>query len=453
MIDDDGFAVVVVGAGASGALATIRLLRESAACRRPVRIGLVTSGAEIGRGPAYATMCDTHLLNVPAGKMSADPDAPDGFLDWLLSRGRQTGRLEFVPRWIFGAYLGDQVATEAKLNTSTASLDYIADRAIGVYPVPGGMMVELAGGECLRTRKVVLALGGFGPNRDWVPDALRGSPLLIDNPWDFARLREVPRHADVLLVGTGLTMCDVAVSACRGERTVYAVSRSGLLPHSHTTPLAAAMEMPMPAGTSLRDVRQVILRHVARSVRATGDWRPAMDGLRPLTTRIWQRFSDRDREDFLASYQRIWETHRHRIPPPTAAALAAAVDRGELEVNAAEVVAASQERGRVRVWLSNGRKLEVGAVVNCAGPEYDPRRIDDPLVRQLLDSGLARPGPQLLGLDTTDDGQLIGTDGQPSRPLWTIGSLRRGNLWETTAIPEIRAQAAHLARMLAVKGV
>lgn len=396
-------------------------------------------------------MCDTHLLNVPAGKMSADPDDPDGFRDWLLSRGRQAGALDFVPRWIFGAYLGDQVAAAAKANADTASLDCFADRAAGVFPSPGGMLVELAGGERLHARHVVLALGGFGPNRDWVPDTLRDSPLMIDNPWDFGRLREVPRHADVLLVGTGLTMCDVAVSVCRGERTVYAISRSGLLPHPHTTPLTGAREMPMPAATALRDVRQVILRHVVSSVRATGDWRPAMDGLRPLTTRIWQRFSERDRADFLANYQRIWESHRHRIPPPTADALACAVETGELEVNAAEVAAASPERGRVRVWLSNGRKLEVGAVVNCAGPEYDLRRIDDPLVRQLLGTGLARPGPQLLGMDTTDDGQLVGGDGRASRPLWTIGSLRRGNLWETTAIPEIRTQAANLAREL-VKG-
>jgi uncharacterized NAD(P)/FAD-binding protein YdhS len=451
LINDDGYAVVVVGAGASGALATIRLLKESSGSRQPIRLALVTSGAEIGRGPAYATMCDTHLLNVPAGKMSADPDDPDGFRDWLLARGRQTSQLDFVPRWIFGAYLGDQVAAAAKTYADTASVDRIADRVVGVFPVPGGMMVELAGGECLRARQVVLALGSFGPNRDWVPDALRDSPLLIDNPWDFGRLREVPRHADVLLVGTGLTMCDVAVSVCRGERTVYAISRSGLLPHPHTTPLSGELEMAMPAATSLRGVRQVILRHVVSSVRATGDWRPAMDGVRPFTARIWQRFSDHDRADFLANYQRIWESHRHRIPPPTADALAIAVETGELEVNAAEIAAASPERDRVRVWLSNGRKLDVGAVVNCAGPEYDVRRIDDPLVRQLTQTGLVRPGPQLLGMDTTDEGQLIGADGRATRPLWTIGSLRRGNLWETTAIPEIRTQAANLARQL-VKG-
>ena len=30
----------------------------------------------------------------------------------------------------------------------------------------------------------------------------------------------------------------------------------------------------------------------------------------------------------------------------------------------------------------------------------------------------------------------------------TLGSLRRGELWETTAIPEIRDQAAALGRLL-----
>jgi uncharacterized NAD(P)/FAD-binding protein YdhS len=32
--------------------------------------------------------------------------------------------------------------------------------------------------------------------------------------------------------------------------------------------------------------------------------------------------------------------------------------------------------------------------------------------------------------------------------LWVVGPLRRGRRWETTAIPEIRMQAASLSRSL-----
>jgi uncharacterized NAD(P)/FAD-binding protein YdhS len=65
-------------------------------------------------------------------------------------------------------------------------------------------------------------------------------------------------------------------------------------------------------------------------------------------------------------------------------------------------------------------------------------------VRRLLDRRVARPGPLDLGLDTDARGCLPNTD----ETLWLVGPLRRGRHWETTAIPEIRKQAAALAASL-----
>jgi uncharacterized NAD(P)/FAD-binding protein YdhS len=76
----------------------------------------------------------------------------------------------------------------------------------------------------------------------------------------------------------------------------------------------------------------------------------------------------------------------------------------------------------------------------------DVRALDDPLVRSLLESGQARPGPHGLGFATAADGAVLG----PLRDrLWTLGGLRRGDLWESTAISEIRAQAREVAEALA----
>ncbi len=69
----------------------------------------------------------------------------------------------------------------------------------------------------------------------------------------------------------------------------------------------------------------------------------------------------------------------------------------------------------------------------------------DPLLAGLARTGLVRPGPAGLGVDTSDDGRVLGV--LPSAmPLYAIGSLRRGNLFETTAMPEIREQAYDVAR-------
>jgi len=41
---------------------------------------------------------------------------------------------------------------------------------------------------------------------------------------------------------------------------------------------------------------------------------------------------------------------------------------------------------------------------------------------------------------------VIAADGSVSEVLYTLGTSRKGQLWETTAVPEIRVQAASLVR-------
>jgi uncharacterized NAD(P)/FAD-binding protein YdhS len=62
---------------------------------------------------------------------------------------------------------------------------------------------------------------------------------------------------------------------------------------------------------------------------------------------------------------------------------------------------------------------------------------------------LIRPDQVFLGLDTADDGSLIGSDGKASDFLYTLGPTRKGSLWETIAVPEIRIQVSALASLLA----
>jgi len=45
----------------------------------------------------------------------------------------------------------------------------------------------------------------------------------------------------------------------------------------------------------------------------------------------------------------------------------------------------------------------------------------------------------------TREGRLIDGAGSCDAPLWTLGALRRGELWESTAVPEIRSQALAVA--------
>jgi uncharacterized NAD(P)/FAD-binding protein YdhS len=91
---------------------------------------------------------------------------------------------------------------------------------------------------------------------------------------------------------------------------------------------------------------------------------------------------------------------------------------------------------------------EAGWLINATGPDGDITRTGDPLLRDLFDRGLARPDPLRLGLDATPSGALLDTNGRPSGTLFTLGPPLRGLWYETTAIPEIRTQAAALALRL-----
>jgi len=87
-------------------------------------------------------------------------------------------------------------------------------------------------------------------------------------------------------------------------------------------------------------------------------------------------------------------------------------------------------------------------VVNCTGAAASiPAH---PLLGRLAAAGLCAPGPLGLGVATTGDGQLLTAYGVATG-ISTLGPLRRGDLWETTAVPEIRQQVFAIANALAAR--
>jgi uncharacterized NAD(P)/FAD-binding protein YdhS len=98
--------------------------------------------------------------------------------------------------------------------------------------------------------------------------------------------------------------------------------------------------------------------------------------------------------------------------------------------------------------VAGPERLSVVHVINCTGPCRDIRQTSSPLLRSLLEDGRARPGPLALGLDADESGALIGVAGRIDDQLFAIGLLLKDLLWETTAIRELRVQAAELARRL-----
>jgi uncharacterized NAD(P)/FAD-binding protein YdhS len=440
----------VVGAGAAGTLTAARLIDEAGRRHLPIDITLIDPSATIGRGVAYDTDDSRHLLNVPVRRMSAYPEDSEHFARWLEAHdGRAPDSCEFVPRGRYGRYLA-HVLDEARRRTPWAVVRHVRDRVTDLSYDGSRCRLQLASGGAVKVHAVVLALGHLGPEQAWAPATLQSSARFVADPWRPGALGDLDPVGDVLMVGTGLTMVDAVRVLDRPGRVVHATSRHGIVPHPHVPGLLPAMEAPeLPsAAPTLAELHEVVARHVDKAVARYGDWRPAIDSIRAMTQRLWAGLSETDRAEFVALDARSWEAARHRIPPASAAAIQKARDEQRLVVHAARVEGVAETADGLEVTLSDGETVTVAAVVNCAGPCSTPASSTDPLVRSLLSAGLARGGPLGIGFDTAADGRLLGGDGAVAGPIWTLGSLRRGTLWESTAMPEIREQAASLAKCL-----
>ena len=202
----------------------------------------------------------------------------------------------------------------------------------------------------------------------------------------------------------------------------------------------------LPAGPlRLAELEHRIRAHAARVQEAGGDWRDAVDGLRPLVPDLWRRLPLDDRRDFLRDRVRAWEVRRHRLAPDAAAAVRALRVQGRMTVLAGRVDAVRARRGGIEVRLHDGRSLAAARVVTCTGAGVAVAAAPDPLVRGLLADGHASADPLGLGLRATPAGALLDPAGRTDERLWVLGPLRRGELWESTAVRELRGQAEDVA--------
>lgn len=418
--DARGPVLVIIGGGAAGTLTAINLLHRPAGTGGPCRIVLLDRLGRHGRGTAYSTTDERHLLNVPAARMSAFPGDPRHFLRWARSVGVEITDDTYAPRRLYGDYLAHTLAA-ARGAAPDVTVSRITATATAVTEPDGGgarMRVHLGAGGRIDADLVVVATGNQPPG-DPVPELRRCSRYVAD-PWR-PRALDAPRGR-VLCIGTGLTMIDVALTLARDPDTVvYAVSRHGLTPRPHRTDLTPAAGKPAayesghrPPDGPLRLVDAIAWWRGL--VRASADWRQAMDMARPYISDVWGRLSDADRGVFVRRLARYWEVHRHRMPEAGARRIDALRREGRLRFVSGTVRDAEPYRDVIEVHVGD-RLLSADWVINCTGPREQAS--DNPLFRRLTTTGLAH--------------------------LFTVGPPRRGTLYESTAIPEIRVQAARLA--------
>jgi len=442
--------VAIVGGGFSGVLTALSILEAPGS--RP-RVHLIEQADRFGVGAAFGARRPDHLLNVRAMNMSADPEQPHDFIQWLGRRRRGAPEpFAFASRAEYGAYIQERLRRVALTQAAADRLDLVHDAATAIREHKGGFELDLAMGRRLHADAVVLATGNAPPSRSILPDpSFADHHRYVGDPWAPGAFEAIEPDAPVLLLGSGPTMVDVMASLdAQGQRgPVLALSRRGLRPQRHamTPPIKA------PWRRAPGERLSVSLGRFRRAAADSGDWRGLFDALRAGTQTEWQAMPLIDRQRFLRRLRPFWDIHRHRLAPVMADRLDAWLG-ARLRIEAGRLESLTETDDAIEVmWRARGertyRRQVVGYVINCTGPEGDPRESRSPLIRQLVASGLVRADPLGLGMDTTEDGQLVGSSGLPQPRLFAIGPAARGALWEVTAVPDIRTEARRLGQVLA----
>ncbi len=441
--------ILILGGGASGTLLAIQILRADTT----THVTLIERSDTFGKGVAYGSAHPIHLLNVRAANMSAYPDLRDHFAAWLSENdGKHDGSedvgFRFASRLAFGNYLTSQLHEHG---AATTRLTHIRGEAVAISRTPSGIRVTLDNFRRIIGDVAVIATGYESP-------ALSGLSSTL-TPWLSIDRKILGDTENILLLGTGLSTIDHVQSliAAGYQGKIIAISRRGLLPQAHRPFEAAEIAKgEIPFGQSLSRLLKWFRERVRDAEGQGSDWRAVLDGLRPFVQELWQSLSPADQSRFVRHARPWWDVRRHRMAPKVAAAIGDLVASGRLVVIPSKIVSITprdQKPGSIEVQYRRRGKheietLDVQGITDCTGFSIDVSKAENPLVRSLVDQGLARPDRLGLGLDVDAASALIDRNGKRATDIFAIGPLTRGAFWEITGIPDIRTQCARLAEQL-----
>lgn len=431
--------IAIVGGAFSGVASTIAL--SHLIIQSPdARITVYEPGG-IGRGIAYQDDSDTKVLNVPASRMSLNPDDPMDFVDWLVEHGVAASASTFALRKLYGQYLHDKFQGVVK-RLGSDRISVVQDSVQEISPENDTLSVKPFNTPKENFSHCILAIG----NMISQPRAEHA-----ESAWQKQWQHPLPNS--VLLIGSGLTAVDQIVELLHMgfEGQITVLSRKGLKPLSHSSKPIPPIEL-KEVPSSLRELVRFVRRKCTEQNNSGSDWRAVIDGMRAISSDLWKSFSYEEQKSFLRHIKPYWDRVRHRTAPHIGEIIKEAEVRGQIRFIAGTIsdITHNEENNIYRV-LYNDKKtklpeaLLVEAVVDCAGMPQSVFRSSHPLLHKLLSDGIARPDAHELGIDTTDDGNIIPRDGDPWKDFYAVGSLRVGTQFESTAARELSQQAAAVA--------
>ncbi|RUM12913.1 FAD/NAD(P)-binding protein [Rhizobium fabae] len=454
--------VAIIGGGVSGAGVAYHL--ASANCREHPVIMVFEPRAELGRGLAYDTADPAHRINVPAAKMSLQPDDVGEFQAWIEARdavaddpeaNRSDGML-FPRRRLFGDY----VASLLKPLLEDGTVRHCRATVTGVERHAGRWSILDDKGGVTEADIVAIATSHpppAAPGR--LAASLAAHPRFVADTTKPSALNVIRPHDRVLVIGNGLTAADVIASlAQRGHvGPMTAISRRGLRSRGHAPvpqPLFGdfGLDAAHSAGFLLARVRTAIEAAKAQGI----SWHGVIDQVRAQGHDLWQALPVAERRRLVRHLRPYWDVHRFRIAPQVEAVLDEAIATGRLNILAGSVADARIDGERILCTLQPRHQREpleerYDAVVVTTGPAHGGILETQPWLAALAANGHLMLDPTGLGLACTERSEAIGSSGTADPSLLISGPLARGTFGELMGLPQVTEHAFFVATEIAGK--
>jgi uncharacterized NAD(P)/FAD-binding protein YdhS len=456
----------IVGGGFSGIITAIQLIQKA---EIPLSVSIVNERETLCKGIAFNAYSDKHLLNVIAGKMSAFPDKPGNFIDWVL---RQPGynvmdrtllANSFLPRRLYGQYLSELWAEYTELAMQKNIQITILDATVLDLELQDDFVsLWLDNDQHVSFNEVVIATGNHLPRNPAIADMnFYQSSNYFGDPWKQDAVRNVDEHYPVLIIGNGLTMVDTVLGLLESgyKHDIYSISPNGfnILPHRHNGLTYTKLTEELHDSMRLTELVALVHKHV-KAVREFGvTAEPVIDSLRPHTQKFWQSFTDEEKLLFMKRFRHLWGVARHRIPLHTHDKLQQLRIEGRLHIVSGKLLNMTDREDAVLVEYNDKKHhqrkvLSVGRVINCTGPETDLMLMSNNFLKNCLLKNIISQDPLKLGIRAdTQTYQVKNKEGFCAANVYTIGSNLKGELWESTAVNELRLQADKLAATILQK--
>lgn len=479
--------IAIVGFGAGGLSMFVQIVDRLIQDREFATIHIFDKG-RFGRGLAYGTKAQYHILNLDTHSMAVTHKKSDHFHDWFVHHSEDWQKEYpatsaddlFPPRGIFGMYLDHTYKTYFNL-AGKNGIKVIEHReeVSDVEKLESDIILH-SGKRKVIVDDVIFALGNMPSDKfsdlEQYPGYYRNASALNNE--------QLPK-GPIGIIGTRLTAIDTTLELALENTTrdkITLFSRTGKLPkiigpashyNLHFLTPEGIDGLRQPDGfVSLDDLVQLFKQELDRSMREgealqwTGripsgqttlkDLRAEIDLVKSGAERPWQAIllafyqyvpqtwnllSVNDKKRFLKNYHSLWLTYLAAFPLKNAERLAKLWGKDAIDIIGGLKKISYHKQKKVFVVETKKGNYTVRSIINATGAGHSPYS-QSTLLAKLLDRGISAPGPLGDVHISLDNCRMISPEGRQIQHFYAIGEVTFGDWFATSDLGQISRQAS-----------